>query len=262
MNSGVCVSTVSSVCGRESESMAAVAGCIYWPGRLSARPKVVIIVADAADGADGIFGRRTDPDHPGSSSAFASEGNNDTQCPKEWLRTTQAASEGPRGLRLIGGGPAREAGIRQIGAGAQEIRSISRPRAAGRHNLPYPSGYWINVDQVLDRGSSVCLIRARERATRPQRRFACRGPQREVCHPGKLFQVDSRHVAQAARRSVEQRSQDTRSRDLEVTPKLPFGASATVGDGWQGQEKGAIGEVGPANDVLDAIEKNRPRGLK
>src|SRR6516165_10069446 len=33
-------------------------------------PKVVIIVADAADGADGIFGRRTDPDHPGSSSAL------------------------------------------------------------------------------------------------------------------------------------------------------------------------------------------------
>ena len=35
-----------------------------------------------------------------------------------------------------------------------------------------------------------------------------------------------------------------------------------AGDGWQDQEKGAIGEVGPTNDVLDAIEKNRPRGLK
>ena len=75
---GFCVSTVSGVCGRKSESMAAVAGCIYWPGRLLARPKVVIIVADAADDADGIFGRRTDPDHPASSSAFASEGNEDT----------------------------------------------------------------------------------------------------------------------------------------------------------------------------------------
>ena len=74
---GFCVSTVSSVCGRESESMAAVADCIYWPGRLLARPKVVIIVADAADDADGIFVRRMDPDHPISSSAFTAEGNLD-----------------------------------------------------------------------------------------------------------------------------------------------------------------------------------------
>src|SRR5262249_62380635 len=67
---------------------------------------------------------------------------------------------------------------------------------------------------------------------------------------------------QPMRRGVEQRSQDARPRDLKVTPKLLLGASAMAGNGWQGQEKGAIGEVGPTNDVLDAIEKNRPRGLK
>ena len=37
----------------------------------------VTVVADAADGADGIFGPRSDPDHPGSSSTFATEGNVD-----------------------------------------------------------------------------------------------------------------------------------------------------------------------------------------
>jgi hypothetical protein len=64
------------------------------------------------------------------------------------------------------------------------------------------------------------------------------------------------------RRGVEQRSQKARARDLKVTPKLLLGAPAMAGDGWQGQKKGAIGEVGPTNDFLDAIEKNRPRGLK
>jgi hypothetical protein len=32
-----------------------------------------------------------------------------------------------------------------------------------------------------------------------------------------------------------------------------------IGDGWQCQEKGAIGEVGPADDIVNAIEKNRAR---
>jgi hypothetical protein len=36
-----------------------------------------MVVADPADGADGIFGPRVDPDHPGSSSAFTIEGNVD-----------------------------------------------------------------------------------------------------------------------------------------------------------------------------------------
>src|SRR6266568_3293742 len=64
------------------------------------------------------------------------------------------------------------------------------------------------------------------------------------------------------RGGVEQRSQKARARELEGTPKLPLGASATVGDGRQGQEKGAIGEVWPADDILNAIEKNRACCLK
>jgi hypothetical protein len=39
------------------------------------------------------------------------------------------------------------------------------------------------------------------------------------------------HVAQTVRGGVEQRSQDARSRDLKLTPKLPLHASPTVGDG-------------------------------
>jgi hypothetical protein len=84
----------------------------------------------------------------------------------------------------------------------------------------------------------------------------------EVCHPGKLFEVNVWQVSQPVRGGVEQRSQDARSRELELTPKLPLHPSPTVGDGWQCQAKGAIGEVGPADDIVNAIEKNQARRLK
>jgi hypothetical protein len=66
-----------------------------------------VIVADGADGADGIFGTRTDPDHPGSGSPLTDEGDVDAQYSQERLRTTQTAGEGPRSLRPIGS-PARD----------------------------------------------------------------------------------------------------------------------------------------------------------
>jgi hypothetical protein len=90
------VSTVSIVCGRALGSMAVVAGCTYWTGRRLARPRVVMVIADDADGADDVFWPRADPDHSGSSSAFTTEGDVDAQYPKERLRTTQAAPR-PRG---------------------------------------------------------------------------------------------------------------------------------------------------------------------
>jgi len=62
-----CVSTVSIVCGRAPGSMAVVSGCTYWTGRRLARPRIVIVIADDADGTDGIFWPRTDFDHSGSS---------------------------------------------------------------------------------------------------------------------------------------------------------------------------------------------------
>jgi hypothetical protein len=55
MKGGFRVSTVSIVSGRAPGSTAVVAGCIYCLGRRLARPKVVIVIADDADGADGIF---------------------------------------------------------------------------------------------------------------------------------------------------------------------------------------------------------------
>jgi hypothetical protein len=145
LKSGFCVSTVSIVCGRAPRSMAVVSGCTYWTARRLARPMIVIVIADDADGADGIFRPRMDPDYPGSSSPFTTEANVDAQYPKECLRTTQSAGEVPGALGP-NRGPAREAGTRQGCTGTQEVGSTSRPRAAVRHNLPQPSGHWIGVD--------------------------------------------------------------------------------------------------------------------
>src|SRR5262249_32623272 len=123
-------------------STAVLAGCTYWTGRRLARPMIVIVIAD---GADGIFRPRMDPDYPGSSSSFTAEGNVDAQYPKECLRATQSAGEFP-GTLGPGRGPAREAGTREGCTGTQEVGSTSRPRAAVRHNLLHPSGYWIGVN--------------------------------------------------------------------------------------------------------------------
>jgi hypothetical protein len=87
---GFCVSTVSIVSGRDHGSVAVVAG---GTERRLARPRIVVCVADDADG---IFRPRMNPDHPGSSSAFTTEGNLNTPYSKERLRTTQAAPR-PRG---------------------------------------------------------------------------------------------------------------------------------------------------------------------
>src|SRR5262245_50083800 len=120
MKGGFCVSTVSIVSGRAPGSTAVVAGCIYCLGRRLARPKVVIVIADGADGADGIFGPHVDRDYPGSSSAFTTEGNVDAQYPQERLSPAQPACEGPRVLGP-NRGAARKAEIRQGGAGTQEV---------------------------------------------------------------------------------------------------------------------------------------------
>jgi hypothetical protein len=49
------------------------------------RPRVVIVIAHDADGADGVFESPTYPDDPAPGMAFATEGNVDAQYPKENL---------------------------------------------------------------------------------------------------------------------------------------------------------------------------------
>jgi hypothetical protein len=62
------------------------------------------IIADGADGADGIFQRRAHPDHSTAGAAFTTKGNVDAEHPKKCLCATQVPSEsagifGPAGVQ-------------------------------------------------------------------------------------------------------------------------------------------------------------------
>ena len=54
--------------------------------------RVRAAIADAADGADGIFQRRAHPDYSTTGSAFTPEGNVDPERPKKRLRPTSRQS--------------------------------------------------------------------------------------------------------------------------------------------------------------------------
>jgi hypothetical protein len=79
----------------------------------------VIILADA-DGADGIFGPGMNPDHPGSSSAFTTEGNLNAEHAKKRLRTTQRPSKQSWISWPVCASP-RGANTSKIGAGTQRF---------------------------------------------------------------------------------------------------------------------------------------------
>jgi hypothetical protein len=54
---------------------------------------LVPVVADAADGADGIFQARTHRDYSASGAALAPEGDIDPEPPERRLRAAQVVSE-------------------------------------------------------------------------------------------------------------------------------------------------------------------------
>jgi hypothetical protein len=87
MKAGICVSTVSIVSTIDAYSFGANKDVLIQP-----RP----IMADATDGADGMFGTRAHTDHSRSCSAFARERDLDAQRPQERLRPPQSTGERPR----------------------------------------------------------------------------------------------------------------------------------------------------------------------
>ena len=82
LKGGVCISTVSNVCGCDTgrPPVANVTGLSRCR-----------LVADTADGTDGIFLSYTYPNDPASGPAFPTEGNVDAQGSQERLRATRAA---------------------------------------------------------------------------------------------------------------------------------------------------------------------------
>jgi hypothetical protein len=81
------------------------------------------LVADAADGADGIFPSCTQPDDPIASSAFTTERDLNTQHPHERLRATEAARE-RAGIFGIAGTVPRSAVTAATSAKTQQAFSV------------------------------------------------------------------------------------------------------------------------------------------
>src|SRR5262245_9736728 len=111
------------------------------------------IVADGADGADGIFERSMYRDDPGADTAFPTERNLDAQYPQEGLRATQAASE--RAGVFGPGCTVPRGAVTASGAETQKVGSATCPRAALGQDLAHTSGNWVGVDTGFDRGPAV-----------------------------------------------------------------------------------------------------------
>src|SRR6516162_11854678 len=61
---------------------------------------------------------------------------------------------------------------------------------------------------------------------------------------------------------VEERAKDVRAGELELPPKRILRPSLPLGNRCKHQQDSAVGKVGAADDILDAIENDRPGGGK
>src|SRR6266516_251972 len=110
------------------------------------------IVADAADGANGIIGSALPygayPDCPRSQPPLAAEDNFNPECAEEALCPAQSASECAGALW-----PARP-----VGADLQKVGRASRPLRSVGNDLAHKGCHWVGVDDILDRVAPVVRI--------------------------------------------------------------------------------------------------------
>jgi hypothetical protein len=102
----------------------------------------------------------------------------------------------------------------------------------------------------------------RESAGRPPRRFASRGPEREIGHARQCLEVNITHRPQAVHDRIEEDTQNTRLRDFELAPKLAPRTSLRLANGRQGQKNRPVGQIRPADHLLDAVQQDGARRFK
>ena len=97
------------------------------------------------------------------------------------------------------------------------------------------------------------------RATAPSRTPSptARNPPCAAASPAGL-----RKALEALHHGVEQHTKDPRALRVERGPEFLLRAAAFFRDRLQRQEHGAVGKVGPGDDLLDAVEDHRPRGVE
>src|SRR5262245_27846528 len=111
------------------------------------------MVADPADGADGVVGsvlaHGRYPDGPRSQPPLAAEDDLNPECAEEGLGPTQPAGECAGTLWPARAGP-NHGVARAIGDGQQKIGSASRPLCSTGHHLTHARRHWVGLDNVLD----------------------------------------------------------------------------------------------------------------
>ena len=79
----------------------------------------------------------------------------------------------------------------------------------------------------------------------------------EVGHTRQIRRPDLGKALEAGRDRIEQGAENRRVRSLEGRPNLFFRLPVLAADRLANGENRALGEVGPLDDLLDAIEDDR-----
>src|SRR4051794_23712881 len=144
------------------------------------------MVADTADGADGVVGSVLAPgrypDGPRSQPPLAAEHDLNPKRAKRGLCPTQPAGECAGTLWPARPGPSGHSIAANIDADLQKVGCASRPLRSVGHELAHMGRYRVGVDDVPDRVAPVIRISAFKGALGAKSRFAGRDPEREVSH--------------------------------------------------------------------------------
>src|SRR6478735_8191179 len=117
------------------------------------------MVADTADGADGVVGsvlaHGRYPDRPCSQPPLAAEDDLNPKRAKRGLCPTQPASECAGALWPARPGPSGHSIAANIDANLPKVGCASRPLRSVGHDLAHARRHWVGVDNVLDRVAPV-----------------------------------------------------------------------------------------------------------
>jgi len=154
------------------------------------------MVADMADGADGVVGsvlaHGRYPDGPRSQPPLAAEDDLNPERAKRGLCPTQPASECAGTFWPARPGPSGHSIAATIDADLQEVGCASRPLHSVGHELAHMGRYRVGVDDALDRVAPVIVISGFKRARGSKCALAGCGPEREISHARQPFEAHLR----------------------------------------------------------------------
>lgn len=143
-----------------------------------------------------------------------------------------------------------------LGQDGEKLRRRTLPTAVRFHQVANRVGDRVRLDDLVDSAGMALPVGSFEGAVCPQRAFARRYPMGKVGHAGQPRQSLPGQGRQTTGDGVEKGTENLGTLLAERVPQVMFGPPLTLTDCLEGDEDGAVGEVGPADHVLDAVEDN------